>query len=132
MVDKKRKVLVPEKVKAGSEPKTFEFVVRPGQTFGIDRLRPGQKVELTVIEALAFADKLEPADRGYVLPAQATPEELAEAGYTQVSNPSVATTDRNVMTAEQRAQTSQTSSAKTVESDLKAKTASEGKTTEKK
>lgn len=109
MADKKlRKVLQDEPVKAGEEPKRIKFVVRQGRVFGQDRKRQGTEVELTVAEASAFADKLEPVDRGYVLPTAATPEELAEAGIVQVNNPSPASTDRKDMTPEQRAETSQT------------------------
>lgn len=107
MAEKKRKVLVPQtNLKAGEEPEKVKFVVRPGRTFGVNRLRQGREVELTVAEALPLSDILEPADRNSVLPKLATPQELADAGYEQVANPTAASTDRDVMTPEQRAYTS--------------------------
>jgi hypothetical protein len=109
MAEKKRKVLQPQtKFKQGEEPVREVFVVRQGQTFGLKRLRAGTEVELTVEEAIPFSDKLEPKDRNSVLPGDASPEELAELGIVQVANPTAATTDRNVMTPQQRAETSQT------------------------
>lgn len=107
MADKKtkRKVLA---VDTSDEPKKVKFVVKSGQTFGLNRLGAGSKIELTVAEALPFADKLEAEDRNTVLPGDATPQELADMGVEQVQFPSAASTDRDVMTPAQRAQTSQT------------------------
>lgn len=86
------------------KPKKYKFVVKAGRTFGVDRQGPGTVVELTVREALAFADLLEPEERNKALP---TARALVEAGVERVSNPSGLTTDRQDMTPKQRAETSQ-------------------------
>jgi len=83
--------------------KKVKFVVKAGQTFGIEKHRAGTVVELTVREALAFADLLEPEDRKTALP---TAQALVEAGVQRVANPSGLTTDRQDMTPKQRAETS--------------------------